>query len=33
MIKRSFQYIWDIMIDIGEARQARLKSGSYSMWY
>lgn len=33
MIKRSFKYIWDLMIDIGEARQARIKRNNYSMWY
>jgi hypothetical protein len=33
MIKRIYNYIWEVMIEIGEARQERLKRNNYHMWY
>ena len=33
MIKRLGKCIWDVMIDIGEARHEYLKRNGYRMWY
>ena len=33
MIKRIFNYIWEVMIEIAEAKQKRLKATGYSYWY
>jgi hypothetical protein len=33
MIKRFAKFMWDVLIEIGEARQARLKRNGYAMWY
>ena len=33
MIKRTIKFIYDVMVEIGENRHARLKRNGYSMWY
>lgn len=34
MIKSFLKFMWDVMIEIGEARSTRLKRGDrYAMWY
>ncbi len=33
MIARFAQFIWEVLIEMGEARQARMKRNGYSMWY
>jgi hypothetical protein len=33
MIKRTVKFIYDVMVEIGEARHERLKRNGYSMWY
>jgi hypothetical protein len=34
MIKRFAKFMWDVMIEIGQARHERMKRGDrYAMWY
>lgn len=33
MIRRFLKSLWDLMIDIGEARQKRIRANTYHMWY
>lgn len=33
MIKRFLNYIWNFLVEMGEAKQARMKRNGYSMWY
>ena len=33
MIKRVLTYVWDLLVEIGEAKQAKFKRHGYSMWY
>jgi len=33
MIKRTFKFIYNLLVDIGEARHAQLKRTGTTMWY
>jgi hypothetical protein len=33
MITRITTFIWEVLVDIAEAKQARMKRQGYSMWY
>jgi hypothetical protein len=33
MIKKIAQTIWDFLVALGEAKQARMKQQNYKMWY
>lgn len=33
MIKSTFKFIWEVLIEMGEARHARYKRNGYAMWY
>lgn len=33
MIRRTLAFIHEVLVEIGEARHARLKRNGYSMWY
>jgi hypothetical protein len=33
MIKKLAKSVWDILIEVGKAKQARYNRTGYSMWY
>ena len=33
MIKRAFIFIYEVLVEMGEERHARLKRNNYAMWY
>ncbi len=33
MIKNILKYIWDVLVELGEAKQERMRQNNYKMWY
>lgn len=33
MIKNTLNFIWEVLVDIAEAKQERMRRNNYKMWY